>query len=191
MIKIGFNKACGRCIQSEPLTSGMVGQTIQFDYSADFDGLTITAVFTNGKTTVDVLNPGVECVIPHEVLTTVGTAVSVGLYAVKGSTLVIPTVYAPIGVVLRGADPSGDTSADPTPGVYNQIMERLNNLEGVNPATAGKLGVVKIGENLKITNDGVLSVDTADAVEQDNTRPVTSAAVHTEIGNIEVLLAAL
>ena len=38
---------------------------------------------------------------------------------------------------------------------------------------------------------GVLSVDTADKVEQDNTKPVTSAAVHVEVGNIEVLLAAL
>lgn len=53
------------------------------------------------------------------------------------------------------------------------------------------LGGVKIGENLTITADGVLSVDTATVVEADNTKPVTSAAVHTEVGNIEVLLAAL
>lgn len=49
---------------------------------------------------------------------------------------------------------------------------------------------VEFGEGLRL-EDGVLSVDTADAVERDNTLPVTSAAVHTEIGNIEVLLAAL
>lgn len=59
------------------------------------------------------------------------------------------------------------------------------------PATAETLGLIKVGENLKITEDGVLSVDTANVVEQDNTKPITSAAVHTEIGNIEVLLAAL
>lgn len=59
------------------------------------------------------------------------------------------------------------------------------------PATTEKLGIIKVGENLKITQDGVLSVDTADAVEKDNTKPITSAAVHVEIGNIEVLLAAL
>ena len=39
--------------------------------------------------------------------------------------------------------------------------------------------------------EGELMVDTANAVEQDNTRPVTSAAVYVEIGNIEALLAAL
>lgn len=44
-----------------------------------------------------------------------------------------------------------------------------------------------IGENLKVEN-GILKVDTASEVERDNTRPITSAAVYTEIGNIETLL---
>lgn len=55
------------------------------------------------------------------------------------------------------------------------------------PASENTLGGVKIGDCLKI-KDGVLSVDTAASVEQDNTKPVTSGAVHMEIGNIEVLL---
>ena len=49
-------------------------------------------------------------------------------------------------------------------------------------------GRVRVGENLKISADGVLSVDTVAAVEQDNTRPITSAAVYTEVGNINALL---
>lgn len=56
------------------------------------------------------------------------------------------------------------------------------------PATTEKLGVVRIGENLKITDAGVLSVDAADAVEQGNMKPITSAAVYVEIGNISALL---
>ena len=48
----------------------------------------------------------------------------------------------------------------------------------------------KIGDGLKVV-ENELMVDTADAVEEDNTRPVTSAAVYVEIGNIEALLAAL
>ena len=35
---------------------------------------------------------------------------------------------------------------------------------------------------------GILSVNTADNVEQDNTLPITSAAVFETVGNIEVLL---
>ena len=49
-------------------------------------------------------------------------------------------------------------------------------------------GIVRIGENLRISADGTLSVDTAAAVEQDNTRPITAAAVYTEVGNINALL---
>lgn len=46
----------------------------------------------------------------------------------------------------------------------------------------------RIGENLKVVN-GALCVDTAPNVEQDNTKPITSAAVYTEVGNINALLA--
>ena len=39
--------------------------------------------------------------------------------------------------------------------------------------------------------DGVLSVNRAQKVEQNNTLPITSAAVYTEVGNINALLQAL
>ncbi len=139
MIKVIYNKVCGRCVQSEPLTSGMVGQPIELEYSPDFDGLTLTAVFTNGKTTVDVLNPGDQCVIPHEVLDTVGTLVKVGIYAVKGNEIVIPTVYAAVGIVLKGADPSGDVSADPTLPAWAQIQALMGNLSDLNTEAKNNL----------------------------------------------------
>lgn len=56
------------------------------------------------------------------------------------------------------------------------------------PATEDTLGAIKVGDGLKITSDGVLSVDTVSDVEQDNTKPISSGAVYREIGNIEVLL---
>lgn len=58
-------------------------------------------------------------------------------------------------------------------------------------ATITSLGAIKVGDNLNITEDGTLSVTTASQVEQDNTLPITSAAVHTTVGNIEVLLATI
>lgn len=42
-------------------------------------------------------------------------------------------------------------------------------------------------ETLSLDN-GILSVKTASSVEEDNTLPITSAAVHTIVGNIEILL---
>ena len=49
-------------------------------------------------------------------------------------------------------------------------------------------GIAKVGDNLKIDGEGRLSVDTADEVDGDNTRPITAAAVFATVGNIEVLL---
>lgn len=46
---------------------------------------------------------------------------------------------------------------------------------------------LEVGDDLSISG-GVLSLVKADHAEQDNTHPITSAAVYTEIGNIEALL---
>ena len=50
----------------------------------------------------------------------------------------------------------------------------------------------RIGNGLKLdTKTNTLAVDTADAVERDNTKPITSAGVYLEIGNINALLATI
>lgn len=59
------------------------------------------------------------------------------------------------------------------------------------PATTSILGGIIVGENLLVTEEGVLSVDVANSAEGDNTKPITSAAVYTEIGNINVLLSTI
>ena len=56
------------------------------------------------------------------------------------------------------------------------------------PATTKTLGGMIVGDNLLVDKAGRVSVDTADEAEADNTRPITAAAVHTTIGNINVLL---
>lgn len=55
-------------------------------------------------------------------------------------------------------------------------------------ATTTTLGLVKVGKNLSITKDGLLSVDTTNNAEEDNTKPMTSAGVYIQLGNINVLL---
>lgn len=50
----------------------------------------------------------------------------------------------------------------------------------------------RIGNGLKLdTKTNTLAVDTADAIERDNTKPITSAGVYLEIGNINALLATI
>lgn len=46
----------------------------------------------------------------------------------------------------------------------------------------------RIGDNLTV-NDGTLSVDVSTYIEDDNTKPITAAAVYAEVGNISALLA--
>lgn len=60
------------------------------------------------------------------------------------------------------------------------LEEKVNNLD-----TAGV--EIKTDDTLSFVN-GVLSVNTADNAEANNSLPITSAAVHTQIGNIETIL---
>lgn len=70
-----------------------------------------------------------------------------------------------------------------------QQKETLNADLSVQFYSGGGAPAYKIGDGLKLdTETNTLSVDTVNAVEQDNTRPVTSAAVFTTVGNIEILL---
>ena len=157
MIKITANGVCARAQRLEPLTSGMVGAKVAFKFSPDFDGLTVTAVFTNGAVTKDVLNPGEECFIPPEVLETAGKTVKVGIYAVRGSEIVIPTVYAPIGVVLPGADPSGDTSTSATLPVWAQIEAMIGSLDDLTTEAKNNL-VAAINEAAQTGGGGSASI---------------------------------
>lgn len=111
------------------LTSGMVGQAIDVEFSEDWDGLNKVAVFTNGKITKDVINPTDSLTIPWEVLAEPGKTASVGFYGysmVNGEkVLAIPTIYIDLGRIDKGADPSGDPAAEPTPTVAEQLQAEL------------------------------------------------------------------
>lgn len=59
-------------------------------------------------------------------------------------------------------------------------------------ADGGSGGGYNIGSGLKLDAEtNTISVDTAEIVEKDNTKPVTSAAVFAEVGNINALLATI
>ena len=183
-IKISVNNKIATLQDNVLIINGNSDYVIKFDFDAEWDAYeTKTARFVTARGYTDVVFSGDEVALP-----VITDAISVRVGVCVGN---LHTTTPAVIFCRRSITDGSGSPVEPTPDVYAQIMERLNNLDGVNPATTDKLGVVKIGDNLKITNDGVLSVDTADAVEQDNTKPVTSAAVHTEIGNIEVLLAAL
>lgn len=212
MITIHCSRACAHLASPpELLTAGMAkAVTVEFVFSDDWSGLTKTAVFSNGKTTVDVLEAnwdGDTVPVPHEVLAVPGRHARVGVYGADESGVVLPTVWVSLGKVQPGADPSGDASADPSLPVWAQLKSQIGDLDDLQTYNKGNLvdainearssggsggGGYTIGDGLKLdAATNTLSVDTADAVEKDNTKPVTSAAVYTEVGNINALLATI
>ena len=212
MITIHCSRACAHLASPpELLTAGMAkAVTVEFVFSDDWDGLTKTAVFSNGKTTVDVLAAnwdGDTVPVPHEVLAVPGRHARVGVYGANESGVVLPTVWVSLGKVQPGADPSGDETADPSLPVWAQLQKQIGDLDNLKTYNKGNLvdainearssggsggGGYTIGEGLKLdAATNTLSVDTAAAVEKDNTKPVTSAAVYTEVGNINALLATI
>lgn len=87
------------------------------------------------------------------------------------------------GNITANASLSGDITAS---GALGQTVVVGGTI--LRPATTSTLGGIIVGEDLEITQQGVLSVTKANQVEQDNTHPITAAAVYTEVGNINALL---
>ena len=70
----------------------------------------------------------------------------------------------------------------------NNIIEALEYLKTHGGGESGGGVNFTPGNALALTPDGVLNVLTADEVEEDNSLPITSAAVASTVGNIEILL---
>lgn len=212
MITIHCSRACAHLASPpELLTAGMAkAVTVEFVFSDDWSGLTKTAVFSAGRTTVDVLESawdGNKVVVPHEILADAGPIARVGVYGANADGLILPTVWVTLGKVMPAAEPSGDPGADPTLPIWAQLQNQIGDLDDLQTYNKGNLvdainearssggsggGGYTIGEGLKLdAATNTLSVDTAEAVEKDNTKPVTSAAVYTEVGNINALLATI
>ena len=191
--------------EKELLTSGSVNACqAQFRFSEDWNGLTRTAVFRAGSEEVYVVpDSSGSCTIPWEVLTEPGRCLMAGVYGKRGDSLVLPTVWANLGMVLEGASVS-EPSMPPAPDLWQQELARKGDRLGYTeegglglyagdellssiPMKQEETETVQFGHGLKV-NGTVVSVDTANDFNGDNTLPITAAAVQESIGNIEALL---
>lgn len=132
MIRLSAAKAELAIVENEVVTSG--AQRVfacAFALSEDWDGLNRTAVFRAGTRSVSVLlGGGNTAEIPWEVLQTPGITLHIGLYGAGADGLVLPTVWAEIGMIRPGAYPGGD-ALPPTPGAYDQLVEIAENAEKI------------------------------------------------------------
>ena len=161
--KVYCNGTRIKCLQQMELTVGMVGAEVEFDFSEEWDGLGKLAVFrSDGSRDVIVDENGVA-VVPHEILTTPGMDVEVGVYAVRedGTTLPAPTPFCKLtrNGIAEGADPSGDESYPPTPEVGEQAVAMAGAaLAAAEEAKAMAEGAVKSVNNVKPDENGNVNV---------------------------------
>ena len=191
--KIRVDGTFANVVERRAIPSGLTGGTILVEYAPGiWDNLSRTVVF-RGVTTKDVITQESIVEIPWETVAAPNKRLQVGFYGVNAAgEQIIPTLWADLGLILPGADPSGDTSADPSLPVWAHLAERIDDLQdqvdNMTPG-GGSGGNVdfQTDETLTLKN-GILSVNTTNDMEQDNTLPITSAGVFATVGNIEALL---
>lgn len=187
------------------IASGGVNEDrIEFTFCelwADFEK---TAVFYRNKNAVyHVPLEDSCCFIPAQVLATAGT-LYIGVFGERadGTTRTSNIVQYRIeqGAITEQVIP------EPEPDVYAELLATMGNLEDLETndrsslvaainevrRTGGGTGGTSFRTDDTLTlKNGILSVNTAKEVEEDNTLPITSAAVHTTVGNIEILLSTI
>lgn len=112
MITISINGRDGKITSRELVTSGSVGMSVSFTFSAEWNSLTKAAVFKGGGTQIDMLltqsGSGYTCQIPYDVLANANTHLMIGAYGTSGDgSVAIPTVWMDCGIIEPGAVPSG------------------------------------------------------------------------------------
>ena len=198
--------------EGEEVISHNSDYVIEFDFDEEWTDnyKTVYFVCEDGSHQPVVIN-GNACPVP--VLNGEHRRIFVGVQAGSIEKPSVLKTTCPCCLKVRDsiADLLGQPTPDPTPDVYQQIMALLEDIKqgevspediqkavdnyltenpiSVDIATTEKAGIVAVGKNLSITEDGVLSVDTTDSAEQDNTKPITSAGVNLVVGNINALLA--
>lgn len=181
----------------------------------DWQGLAITATFVTPEGATRMVVPGDGVLsVPPEATACALTAAAPGRIVFAGVAQGVQRITADLGYQVSDHAPVEGDPSTPTPSEWEQYLTRMQAVvdEAVPPAGnpgqvltkteqgniwtypsgGGGGGGYTIGAGLRLDPESnILSVDTADAVEQDNTRPVTSAAVFTTVGNIDALLATI
>lgn len=118
--------------EREVVTSGAVNvHRVRFEFSREWEGLNRVAVFKSGPSgaqTVPILLDGSgECVVPCEVTDPddAGKRLYAGVCGSRDGAVVLPTVWADLGVIQPGAAP-GWASGMTTPGLLDQLLARLD-----------------------------------------------------------------
>ena len=173
--------------------------TAKFTFDPDWTGRTVTAYFVCGDKAITAELTDGEITAAQGINLTAGRW-ELKLSGIKGDSRVTA------GPVQFDVLPFGATDGE-LPDIsltqYEQLLAKIGDMDELTTAdksslvaainevrqTGGGGTAYTIGHGLKLdAKTNTLSVDTADKMEQDNTLPITSAAVYVEVGNINALL---
>ena len=144
--KIQVNEANAHTVYRKVIPAGIIGAQVEFEYAEDvWSGLRRTVVF-RGTVKKDVITDANIVAIPPEVVEKPLSLLSVGVYGVDAEgNLAIPTIWADLGLVRESANPSGDTTTDPSIPVWAQIQAMIGNLDELDTTARDNL-VVAVNE---------------------------------------------
>lgn len=179
--------------------------TAKFTFDEDWEGRAVTAFFTQGDKTISAAVVNDEITAEQGINLTEGTW-ELKLTGVKGNSRI--TAGPARITVLPFGTIDGDLP-DISLTQYEQLLGMIGSLEDLQTAAqdsivdainelvrtgggtggGGEGGVTSFqtDETLYFRN-GILGVNTADKPEEDNTLPITSAAVAQTVGNINAIL---
>ena len=146
MIELKAEKSRLWLVKTEPVVSGQVDTIdVKIDFSRDWDGLKKTIVFRSGREARDVLllDNATQCKVPWEVVSRPGGTLRIGVYGIRGSETVLPTVWCDVGRIVPGAEPAGNTSAQYEMDTFARIVDLYEGARNVaqsvrDDADAGK-----------------------------------------------------
>lgn len=162
--KIKITENIALVVEQRVITAGAIGATVDFLFDSTWDGYSKTLVWKAGDVTKD--DTTATGVVPAEVLATPGVTLKVGVYGVRDG-VATPTLWANLGKILPGADPSGDESTNPSLPVWEQVRADIERLEA-----ASAQAVEAAGQSTEAANAAVAAAYRA---QQDQAKATEAA----------------
>ena len=112
-----------RIEKSSMLMQGTVGETLSLNLPEEWSEFAVTAVFSAGSLTRDVIVTGSEITIPWELLTEAHRKLSLNFHAaLPDGTIVQQTNITDLGTIQPSRQPSGNEPEAPSPSRADQIQ---------------------------------------------------------------------
>ena len=108
MFRLKVNKANIKILEKETITSGRMGLKISLEFSPEWENLNKIVIFEAGDLTrKGVLAPNNIVTVPISVLEFYEKRLKIGIKGSNGIDTIIPTIYADLGMILRGTSETG------------------------------------------------------------------------------------